>query len=217
MILDLVREYNEQTDIVQEDSNGKKRCYIEGIFLQADIKNRNGRIYPSHVMEQAVNNYVESKINTNTAVGELNHPNPARPDINYEFACIKIEKLEREGSNWIGRALVTNTTHGRQIEGLIGDGVRMGVSSRALAATKLENGTRIIQPGMHICTAADVVSDPSAPKAFVEGIMENSQWIMKDGLFYEQDLQNAKDLVKQTKSKDLEKVYSEIFNILIGM
>lgn len=211
----LLQEHNTEVSNLYESVGDRKRCYIEGIFLQGAIKNKNGRIYPVSVLEEAVNQYQE-KITNRNAIGELNHPTPARPDIDYDRACIKIESLTRSGNDYIGKALVTNTIHGRQIEGLIGDGVRVGVSSRALAAVKQESGSYIVQPGMYICTAADVVSDPSAPKAFVEGIMENTEWIMKDGLFLEKDLHEAKELVQETKSRDLEKVYQSIFNSLIG-
>ncbi|MFK5882908.1 MAG: hypothetical protein QM489_01055 [Candidatus Izemoplasma sp.] len=215
MILDLVKEYTENTETITEDFNGKKRYYIEGVFLQADIKNKNGRIYPSQVMESAVDKYVIEHINTGRALGELNHPFPARPDIDYEKTCIKIESLNREGSDWIGKALVTNSPKGAIVEGLLGDGVTMAVSSRALARSKQENGAFVIQPGMHICTPADVVYDPSAPKAFVEGIMENSRWIMKDGLFIESSLEMAREIINKTKSKDLPLAYEQLFNILV--
>ncbi len=212
----IVRELTTQCQPIFEESKGsdKKRCYIEGIFLQADIKNRNGRIYPGHVMEEAVNKMLaSSSFKKDGGIwGEMDHPSPSRPGVSNERICIKTVSLTREGSNWIGKALVTNTNLGKQLEGLIGDGMQPGVSSRAMAATKMENGTTIIQPGMHFCTPADVVSDPSAPDAFTQGVMENHEWIYEDGLFVEADLLQAKKYVRQQKSKDLQSAYQNVFN-----
>lgn len=210
-----MQEYNQDTSPTLEESNGQKRWYIEGIFLQADIRNKNGRIYPGHVMEEAVDSYIETYINTNKAGGELNHPHPPRANINGKEICIKFESLTRVGSNWEGKALVTNTRNGREVAGLLGDGYNLGISSRALASTKVENSTHIVQNGMKLCTAGDIVTDPSAPEAFVNGVMEGNEWIYEDGIYRPKDLHDARKIVLEAKKKDLPAAYKKVFQMLV--
>lgn len=162
--------------LIEADSSDpvKKRMYIEGVFLQSGIKNRNGRLYPSEIMEREVARYMKELVESGRALGELGHPNG--PTINQERVAIRITKLTKEGNNYIGKALVTNTPYGNILENLINDGYKPGCSSRGLGSLKEANGLMEVQDDFRLATAADVVQDPSAPDAFVRGIMEGVEW-----------------------------------------
>jgi len=197
----------------------KKRHYIQGVFMQANVKNRNNRIYPKPIVQREVERYIKEMVQTNRAVGELNHPKD-NPEINYERACIKINELREDGDNWIGKALVTTgTPMGKIVAGLMDDGVQMGVSSRATGSVKLCNGSvNVVQPNFHLIAAADVVSDPSAPDAFVQNLMEGKEWIWENGLLVERTLEEAKTHInKEAKAKRLNeekllKIFEEILS-----
>lgn len=173
----LIRELTESVSYLTEadESTGKKNLYIEGIFLQADIKNKNGRVYPLSVMENEVQRYIKDKVKNDTAYGELGHPNG--PTINPDRISHRIVSLQREGSNYVGKARISNTPMGNIARGLIEDGGRLGVSSRGLGSLKERNGVMEVQSDFHLATAGDIVIDPSAPDAFVNGIMENVDWV----------------------------------------
>ncbi len=160
---------------VQVTKSGK-RMYLEGIFAQANIRNKNSRVYPSHVLENEIGRYTQTHINQNRAVGELGHPDG--PNINPDRICIHIKKLWREGNNFLGKSLVVNTPMGKVVEGLVGDGVRIGVSTRALASLKEEQGIKYVQDDLRLL-AIDCVMDPSAPNAFVDGIMEGARYLVE--------------------------------------
>ncbi|MBT9159074.1 MAG: hypothetical protein DDT26_00323 [Dehalococcoidia bacterium] len=169
----------ELTSPLVEEVNGKKQMFIEGVFLQAGIKNRNGRIYPEQIMSREVTRYIKEYVEKDRALGELNHP--PSPIVNPERACILIKELRQEGSNWRGKALVTSTPLGALVRGLVEDGVKFGVSSRGVGSLRESNGAKIVQDDFKLFTAADIVHDPSAPAAFVNGIYESAEWIYENG------------------------------------
>jgi hypothetical protein len=188
-------ELTESNILVPEGSVDKKYI-IKGIFMQSDIKNRNGRIYPEHIMDKEVARYINEKVITNQATGELNHPTgDGSLSINYERVSHKINALTKVGKNWIGEAIITHKTPiGSVIAGLMEAGVVMGVSSRATGSLKLNgHGTKIVQEDFKLITAADIVSDPSAPDALVTSIMEGKEWIFVNGALTEQTLSEVKD------------------------
>ena len=195
LLIERNMELTESNILVPEGSVDKKYI-IKGIFMQSDIKNRNGRIYPEHIMDKEVARYISEKVITNQATGELNHPTgDGSLSINYERVSHKINTLTKVGKNWIGEAIITHKTPiGSVIAGLMEAGVVMGVSSRATGSLKLNgHGTKIVQEDFKLITAADIVSDPSAPDALVTSIMEGKEWIFVDGALTEQTLSEVKD------------------------
>jgi hypothetical protein len=195
LLIERNMELTESNILVPEGSVDKKYI-IKGIFMQSDIKNRNGRIYPEHIMDKEVARYISEKVITNQATGELNHPTgDGSLSINYERVSHKINALTKVGKNWIGEAIITHKTPiGSVIAGLMEAGVVMGVSSRATGSLKLNgHGTKIVQEDFKLITAADIVSDPSAPDALVTSIMEGKEWIFVNGALTEQTLSEVKD------------------------
>lgn len=173
----LIREQIEETKLVVEDKLGKgKEYFIEGIFLQSNIKNRNGRMYPEGTMDGEVGRYMKEYVEKNRAYGELGHPDT--PSINLDRVSHLITSLRKDGTNYIGKAKILDTPMGKIAKGLLDGGANLGVSSRALGTIKRDpNGLQIVQDDFRLSTAADIVADPSAPDAFVRGIMENAEWI----------------------------------------
>lgn len=216
----ILTEQLEAENLVEVEGK-KKRHYIQGVFIQSNIKNRNNRIYPKPIVEREVDRYIREMVQTNRAVGELNHPKD-NPEINYERACIKINELREDGDNWIGKALVTTgTPMGKIVAGLMDDGVQMGVSSRATGSVKTCVGSvNVVQPNFHLIAAADVVSDPSAPDAFVQNLMEGKEWIWENGMLIEKNLEEAVEVVNQeSRAKRLneEKLVKIFEAILAGL
>lgn len=199
---------------IREANGDKKRLYIEGIFMMGDIKNHNGRIYPCSVLDESVEVYRKTMIETNRAIGELNHPDS--PALDYERACIKTVSLTKEGTNYIGKALVLSTPLGQLVSNLIDDEVQIAVSSRGLASIEEENGAEVIQPDFQICAAADVVHDPSAPDAFVQGVMENRHWVMESGIWKPQQIEAVQKKIKRTPAIRLPQALSESFSRLMS-
>lgn len=173
----LITELNEDVKYIAEaKEEGGKNLYIEGIFLQSAIKNRNGRMYPESIMDQEVNRYLKETVNTKRAFGELGHP--AGPQINLDRVSHIITELRKDGPNWIGKAKLTETPMGNIAKGLIESGAQLGVSSRGMGSLKLNSeGINEVQNDFKLATAADIVADPSAPNAFVNGIMEGCEWV----------------------------------------
>ncbi len=172
----LIREEIETVEFVTEEKNGKKSLYIEGVFLQGNIKNRNGRMYPMETLAKEVSRYNESNIVTGRALGELGHPEG--PTVNLDRVSHKIVSLKESGSNFIGKAKILNTPMGQIASSLIGEGVKLGVSSRGIGSLKpTKEGFNVVGDDFMLATAADIVADPSAPDAFVEGIMEGKEWV----------------------------------------
>jgi hypothetical protein len=209
----LICEINEDIGFVTEArEDGKKDYFIEGVFLQAELTNRNGRRYPMSVMEGAVNRYINESVNTRRGYGELNHP--SSPTINLDRVAIMIKELRRDGNNYIGKAKVTETPMGDIVRGLINDGANLGVSSRGLGTLKpCDSGIMEVQSDFRLATAADVVADPSAPDAFVRGIMEGVEyWYdVAKGTWIEEKLDNVKTAMKKMNKSELEEKKLKMF------
>ena len=181
----LIREEIESVDFIVEEKNGKKSMYIEGIFLQGNICNRNGRMYQMEGLRKEVQRYTENHINSGRALGELGHPDG--PTVNLDRVSHKIISLKEEGNNFIGKAKILSTPMGNIAKSLIGEGVKLGVSSRGIGSLKQSrDGINIVGDDFMLATAADIVADPSAPDAFVEGIMEGKEWVWDGGILREQ-------------------------------
>lgn len=202
----LIRE--KISDFTTSKDEESKKLYIEGIFLQGEIVNGNGRKYPIDVMDKAVQAYTEEFIKTNRAGGELNHPES--PDINPERLCIRTVSLEKEGNNYIGKALVLSTPLGQLVRNLIEDDYQIAVSSRGLASISMEGDVEVIEDDFYLCAAADVVSNPSAPDAFVQGVMEGRQWIFENGFFKPQALDEGKKKIQKATKVNLKNVMKEV-------
>lgn len=181
----LIREEIETVDFIVEERNGKKNLYIEGVFLQGDLKNRNGRMYPMETLRREVQRYTENHVQSGRALGELGHPDG--PTVNLDRVSHKIVSLKENGNNFIGKAKILSTPMGKIAESLIGEGVKLGVSSRGIGSLKqTREGVNIVGDDFMLSTAADIVADPSAPDAFVEGIMEGKNWVWDGGILREQ-------------------------------
>jgi hypothetical protein len=200
----LIREVIDQTScIIEEKVGGKKNYFIEGVFLQSEITNRNNRMYQEGIMDKEVGRYIKEYVEKNRAYGELGHPET--PSINLHLVSHMITSLRKEGTNWIGKAKILDTPNGQIARGLLDGGANLGVSSRAMGSLKTNNeGIQIVQDDFMLSTAADIVADPSAPDAFVRGIMENKEWVFVDGKFVEQNIEGVKSFIKKASSKQLE-------------
>ena len=207
----LIRETVEQTKFFVENKLGKGKDYfIEGIFLQSNITNRNGRQYPEAVMDKEVGRYMESLVKQNRAYGELGHP--ANPQINLDRVSHLIVDLRKEGTNYIGKAKILETPMGNIARGLLDGGANLGVSSRALGSLQMnKEGVQIVQDDFMLSTAADIVADPSAPDAFVRGIMESAEWVFVDGKFEQKHIEETKKLIQHTSSKRLSEMSIKAF------
>jgi len=206
----LITEVNDNVRYITEEKDGKKSLFIEGVFLQSNLKNRNGRMYPAEIMEKEVQRYMTEAVENKRAFGELGHPDG--PSINLDRVSHIVTELYRDGDNWMGKAKITDTPMGNIARGLIESGGQLGVSSRGLGTLK-ENrdGVQIVQDDFHLATAADIVADPSAPDAFVRGIMENKEWVIVDGLWTEQASDMAKKVIKKASKKQLEEAKMVVF------
>jgi len=210
----LIKEVTENLDYLIEESNdGKKNLYITGPFLQTEKLNRNGRKYLHEVMAKEVQRYTENYINKNRAFGELGHPDT--PSINLDRVSHLIVGLRQEGNDWIGKAKILETPFGNIVKNLIEGGAQLGVSSRGMGSIKQENGVNIVQDDFYLATAADIVADPSAPDAFVRGIMENKEWMLVNGVWTEMDHDYAKQAIRKASRKEIEAVSLQIFENFI--
>ena len=208
----LIREEIESVEFIVEERNGKKSLYIEGVFLQGNIKNRNGRMYPMDTLRREVSRYNEGYVQAGRALGELGHPDG--PTVNLDRVSHKIVSLKESGSNFIGKAKILSTPMGKIASSLIGEGVKLGVSSRGIGSLKMtKEGCNIVGDDFMLATAADIVADPSAPDAFVEGIMEGKEWVWDGGIlrekFAEQTQRRINTLVEQ---KQIEEHKLNLFN-----
>ena len=214
----LIREEIESVNIITEEKDGKKSLYIEGIFLQGNIKNRNGRMYPLETLRREVGRYNESYVTAGRALGELGHPDG--PTVNLDRVSHKIVSLKENGSNFIGKAKILSTPMGKIAESLISEGVKLGVSSRGIGSLKpTREGFNVVGDDFMLATAADIVSDPSAPDAFVEGIMEGKEWVWDGGVLRERFAQQTKNkidrLVDQKKLQEQKiKLFNDFLNSL---
>jgi hypothetical protein len=205
----LIKEINETVNYLTEDKDGKKVLHIEGPFLVAEKKNKNGRIYEFNTLRKEVHRYTEDYINKNRAFGELGHPDS--PTINLDRVSHMIVGLREEGNQWIGKAKILDTPMGNIARSLVEGGAQLGVSSRGMGSLKMVNGVNVVQPDFYLATAADIVADPSAPGAFVHGIMEGKEWMLVNGIWTEQNQEQAIVAIKRASSKDIEKVSLDIF------
>jgi hypothetical protein len=207
----LIRESIENVKyLTEETEDGKQKLYIEGTFLVGDQVNRNNRMYKMDTLRNEVARYTEEYINTNRALGELGHPDT--PSLNLERVSHKIVSLTEDGNTFYGKALILETPYGQIAKNLIENGVSLGVSSRALGSVvETREGYNLVQDDLRLATAADIVADPSAPGAFVQGIMENKEWIFVNGHFVEADITHAKKQIQKASSRQIEEVALKLF------
>jgi len=209
----LIKEITESVNYLTEEKDGKKTLFIEGPFLVSEKTNKNGRMYKEETMRKEVSRYTEEYINKNRAFGELGHPDT--PSINLDRVSHLIVGLRQEGNDWIGKAKILETPMGNIAKNLIEGGAQLGVSSRGMGSLKAVNGVNIVQDDFHLATAADIVADPSAPGAFVQGIMEGKEWVYVNGIWTEQHIEASQKLIQKTSRKDIEKVSLQIFENFI--
>ena len=197
----LISEHIEDVEyITEQKDNGEKTYKIKGVFMQSEVKNRNGRVYPFPVLEKEVNRYNKDYVNENRAFGELGHPDG--PTVNLERASHMITSLKPEGKNFIGEAKILKTPMGKIVENLMDAGGKLGVSSRGMGSLEQKNGANYVKNDFYLATAADIVADPSAPNAFVEGIMEGKDWVWNNGSLVEAELVRMKDRIeRRTRSR----------------
>ena len=212
----LIREEIESVEFLVEQKNGKKSMYIEGVFLQGNIKNRNGRMYPMETLRREVGRYSENHIQSGRALGELGHPEG--PTVNLDRVSHKIVSLKESGSNFIGKAKIMNTPMGNIAKNLIDEGVKLGVSSRGIGSLKpTREGYNVVSDDFMLSTAADIVADPSAPDAFVEGIMEGKNWVWDGGVLREaQAAKTYKQINTLVDQKQLDENKASIFNAFLN-
>ena len=191
----LIAEEIVQVEFLSEEKNGKKSHFIEGVFLQSEIKNKNGRVYPQGVLAREVAKYDEHHIQKGRALGELGHPEG--PSINLDRVSHKIESLKEDGNNFVGRAKILETPMGNIAKNLLDEGVRLGVSSRGMGSLKEKDGVNVVADDFMLATAADIVADPSAPDAFVDGIMEGKEWVWDNGILKESAVAQIKKEIDQ--------------------
>ena len=210
----LITEVNESIKIITEGKGDSKQHFIEGVFLQGEMRNRNGRVYEMHVLENEVDRYMNSFVNQNSAFGELGHPDG--PQINLERVSHMIKDLHREGNNFIGKAKIMDTPYGKIVKNLIDEGAKLGVSSRGLGTLREQNGVSYVNDDFRLATAADIVADPSAPDAFVRGIMESREWIYESGVLKSVEIENYKKQIKKASSRNLEECALKAFKDFLG-
>ena len=207
----LITELNEEVKYLVEEREGKKNYFIEGIIMQGELQNRNGRMYRINTLEREVNRYNEQYVAKNRAYGELGHP--SGPTINLERACIMFKNLKREGNDIVGRAKVLDTPMGNIVKGLINDGASLGISSRGMGSMKEnKDGIMEVQDDFFLATAGDIVADPSAPDAFVRGIMEGVEWVWDNGLLKAQRIEQYKaEINRGARSRITEETAISVF------
>ena len=206
----LITETIEDIEVLTEaTTNGGKSYKIRGVFMQADIKNRNGRVYPVETLAKEVKRYTSEFINKKRAFGELGHPDG--PTVNLERVSHMITSLKPEGKNFVGEAKIMDTPYGKIVKNLIDEGAQLGVSSRGMGSIQQSQGRNIVGRDFYLATAADIVADPSAPDAFVEGIMEGKEWVWDNGMLKSRSVEAYKEEIERTKRQELAEVKSKIF------
>jgi hypothetical protein len=209
----LIKEVVETVQYITEEKDGKKSLFIEGPFLVSERKNKNGRLYEYDTMKKEVGRYSEEYINKNRAFGELGHPDT--PSINLDRVSHMIVGLKEDGNQWIGKAKILETPMGNIARNLIEGGGQLGVSSRGMGSLKNVNGVNIVQDDFYLATAADIVADPSAPGAFVQGIMEGKEWMLVNGVWTEDEQEQSIRQIRRASSKEIEAVSLRIFENFI--
>ena len=205
----LITEQVENVEYICEDVNGKKNYKIRGVFLQSEIKNRNGRVYPKETLAKEVSRYNREFVNQKRAFGELGHPDG--PTVNLERVSHMITSLKPEGKNFIGEAKVMDTPYGKIVKNLIDEGAQLGVSSRGMGSIQQMSGRNVVGKDFYLATAADIVADPSAPDAFVEGIMEGKEWVWDNGVLKSMEVEQYKEEIEKTKRAELAEKKADIF------
>jgi len=201
----LISEYNDYAIspvIIEQNEKGEKEYYIEGVFMQSEIKNRNGRVYPKNIMEKEVGRYRKEFIEKDRAFGELGHPEG--PTINLDRVSHLITSLEEDGDNYVGRAKILSTPNGQIVRSLISDGAKLGVSSRGLGSLESKGDAQYVKGDFQLATAADIVADPSAPEAFVEGIYEGVEWVMENGILKAVELEAMQKQIRTAQASKIE-------------
>jgi len=212
----LIKEEVSHVNFLTEmnEKTGQKEMFIEGIFMQAETKNRNGRVYPFDVLNKEVERYNREYVNKNRAFGELGHPDS--PTINLDRVSHMITKLYPDGNNIMGKAKIMDTPNGKIVKSLLDGGASLGVSTRGVGSLKPHNGYQLVQDDFHLATAADIVADPSAPNAFVQGIMENAEWVLTDTGWKEVQFEMAKKQIKEASKNEIEAVALRLFENFIS-
>ena len=205
----LICEVNEAVELLTEEKDGQKQYYIEGTFLQGDIKNRNGRVYEFKMLKDKVEQYRKEFVEQKRAFGELGHPEG--PTINLERVSHMITELAPDGKNFYGKAKIMETPYGKIVKNLIDEGAKLGVSSRGVGSIEEKNGANYVKNDFRLSTAADIVADPSAPEAFVRGIMEGREWVYQNGLLISQEIDEIKASIKKATSRNLEEQMVKAF------
>ena len=196
----LFREINEEVQILTEESDkGDKKYFIEGVFLQGNLKNRNGRVYPMEILDKEASRYAKNFIEQKRAFGELGHPDG--PTINLERVSHMITSLHKENDNYIGKAKIMDTPYGKIVKNLIDEGAKLGVSSRGIGSLEEKSGTNYVKDDFQLATAADIVADPSAPDAFVNGILEGKEWVYQAGLLVTKNTLAAEEMVEEAQKE----------------
>ena len=210
----LITETIEDVKLLTEEKNGKKLLYIEGVFLQSELKNRNGRMYPFSVLEREVKRYNEEYVQSKRALGELGHPDG--PTINLDRVSHRITSLRAEGNNFIGKAQILDTPMGNIAKNLLGEGVQLGVSSRGMGSIERKEDCNVVADDFMLTTAADIVADPSAPDAFVNGIMEGKEWVWQNGILKEREVAKYQRYIDNGSRRELEERTLKVFEDFLG-
>ena len=205
----LIREEVSNAEYIVEETNGKKNYKIRGVFMQADMKNRNGRIYPMETLTKEVNRYNKEFVEEKRAFGELGHPDG--PTVNLERVSHMITELKPEGKNFIGEAKIMDTPYGKIVKNLIDEGAKLGVSSRGMGSLENKGGSNYVGRDFYLATATDIVADPSAPEAFVQGIMEGKEWVWDNGVIREVDIHEMKKTIERAKRIELAEKNASVF------
>ena len=208
-IVKLISEAVENVEFITEEKKDGKSYKIRGIFMQADVKNRNGRVYPMEILTKEVTKYNKNFIQQNRAFGELGHPDG--PTVNLERVSHMITSLTPDGKNFIGEAKIMETPMGKIVKNLMDEGAKLGVSSRGMGSLNQKNGASYVRDDFYLATAADIVADPSAPNAFVEGIMEGKEWVWDNGVLKSIEVERYKEEIERTRRSELAEVKSNIF------
>ena len=207
--MQLITEQIEDVKLVTEGTGDDKKLYIEGVFLQSELKNRNGRMYPFSVLEKEVNRYNEEYVKSKRALGELGHPDG--PTVNLDRVSHRITSLKAEGNNFIGKAQILDTPMGKIAKSLLGEGVQLGVSSRGMGSIDKREDVNVVMDDFMLATAADIVADPSAPDAFVNGIMEGKEWVWNNGILKETKVAKYQSYMNDSTRADLEERTLKVF------
>jgi hypothetical protein len=210
----LITETIEDVQILTEERDGKKLLYIEGVFLQSELTNRNGRRYPFEVLNREVERYNEEYVKSKRALGELGHPDG--PTINLDRVSHRITSLRAEGNNFIGKAQILDTPMGNIAKSLLGEGVQLGVSSRGMGSIDKQESVSIVRDDFMLTTAADIVADPSAPDAFVDGIMEGKEWVWQNGILKEREVAKYQRYINNGSHRELEERTLKVFEDFLG-